>query len=126
VHGDNQKGNVAHIPEAVRRIGGHDEHLIRVQLGDLIPRGPATAAIEQDEGLRVRMDVQFDELAGRRADDEDRDVDPGPGLPLEKRGGRAELEVLEVERGGLCGRVQMGRAGIEPATLRLRVSCSTS
>jgi hypothetical protein len=121
-----QERNVSHVPEAVRRLRWHDEDLIRTQLGDLVPRGPATAPLEEDERLGIRVDVQLDELAWRRADDEDRDVDPRPALPLEQRSSRAELQVLEVEPGDLWGRVQMGRAGIEPATLRLRVSCSTS
>jgi hypothetical protein len=72
------------------------------------------------------MDVQLDELARRGANDENRDVDPRSLLALEQRGCRAELQIVEVELGDLWGRVQMGRTGIEPVTLRLRVSCSTS
>jgi hypothetical protein len=47
------------------------------------------------------VDVQLDELAGRRANDKDRDVDPRSLLALEQRGRGAELQIVEVELGDL-------------------------
>jgi hypothetical protein len=87
----------ARVPEAVRRLRRHDEHLIRVQLHGLITGGPGAATFEEDERLRVWVHMELHQRARRRPDDEDRNPDAGARKSLEQRRGGAELQLVEVE-----------------------------
>ena len=71
----------ARVPEAVRRVRRHDEHLIRVQLHDLITGCPSAGTFEEDERLRVWMHMELHRRARRRPDDEDRIPTPARGSP---------------------------------------------
>ena len=51
VDGDDQQRRFADVAEAVWHLRRDDDELIGHQLEDLLPPGPAAAALEQDEGL---------------------------------------------------------------------------
>jgi hypothetical protein len=60
VHRDDEQRHVADVAEAVRGVGRHDDHLLALELDHLVAARPAPAALEQQEGLGVRVDVKLD------------------------------------------------------------------
>jgi hypothetical protein len=98
VDGDDEQRPSARVPEPVRRLRRHDEHLIRLQVDDVVTRGPAAGSLEEHERLRVGVHVELDALARRRPHDEDGDADAGARETLEQRGRGAELQLVEIEK----------------------------
>jgi hypothetical protein len=97
VHGHEQERDVAGVAEAVWCVRRDDDDLIRLEVDHRVAGGPAAIALQQDEGLRVGVQMQPYEAAGRSTDDEDRDAQAGLWPALEERRGRAELQGFQIE-----------------------------
>ena len=67
VHRHDQQALVRDVAEPVRCVGRDHEQVLRPELDHLLAGGPAPAPFQQQEGLRVRVDVQPDDGARRSA-----------------------------------------------------------
>jgi hypothetical protein len=60
--GHDEERHFADVAEPVRRVGRHDDHVLRRELHDLVAARPAPASLQQQEGLGVGMDVELDQV----------------------------------------------------------------